>query len=134
MAKRKEAAVEATNDVREITIAGAVFQVPIKYREGHVLTAGEASALNQTFRENVRNNLASKEGLTQEQVNEYAAKYEFGERQAAVRDPIEAMALTIARRKVKAPKMTAAEITEAAKALLASEAGPGLRQAAAALV
>lgn len=43
----------------EITIQGLGFIVPQPFAEGHVLTAGEASALNQTFAENLRNNFAS---------------------------------------------------------------------------
>lgn len=44
----------------EITIQGYTFTAPIRYAEGHVLTANEAGALNQTFHENLRNNFASK--------------------------------------------------------------------------
>lgn len=42
-----------------ITIQGHEFTVPMRYAEGHVLTANEAAALNQTFHENLRNNFAS---------------------------------------------------------------------------
>ena len=59
-----------------ITIAGTRFTVPVRYAEGHVLTAGEANALNQTYLENCRNNLSgrAKDGtLTQEIVDQYAA-------------------------------------------------------------
>ena len=44
----------------DVTIAGNVFAVPLRYAAGHVITEGEASALNQTLCENVRNNLAPK--------------------------------------------------------------------------
>ena len=40
-----------------VTIAGAEFTVPAPFAEGHTLTAGEAAALNQLTRENVRNSL-----------------------------------------------------------------------------
>ena len=43
-----------------ITIQGIEFEVPQPYTEGHVVTAGEASALNQTLAENLRNNFAPK--------------------------------------------------------------------------
>jgi hypothetical protein len=46
--------------MEQITIAGQSFNVPIRYEEGHELTSGEASALNQTYHENIRNNLAKK--------------------------------------------------------------------------
>ena len=66
-----------------ITIAELQFTVPLRYAEGHVLTAGEANALNQTYLENCRNNLSgrAKDGtLTQEIVDQYAASYVFGQR------------------------------------------------------
>ena len=91
----------------EITIAGATFQVPNPYSVGHTVTAGEADALNQTFHENVRNNLAkkAKEGtLTQEEVDRYADSYEFGVRVGGgggPRDPVRTRAMEIARDKVK---------------------------------
>ena len=62
-------------------IQGKTFLVYQPYVEGHVNTAGESSALNQTLAENTRNNLASeaKEGkLTQTRVNEYITGYNFG--------------------------------------------------------
>lgn len=76
-----------------ITIAGFEFNVPVRYTEGHQLTAGEASALNQTFHENLRNNFAKRVkeaveagtfdlGTFQQQFDEYAGQYEFGVRQA----------------------------------------------------
>jgi hypothetical protein len=103
------------------TIAGVELSVPQPFAEGHTLTAGEASALNQTFAENVRNNLASKakdktdkEGkvtagtpITQEMVDAYAAGYEFGVRAAgggseSRLSPVEREARRIAREKVEA--------------------------------
>lgn len=100
--------------MESLTIAGQSFQAPVPYAEGHELTANEASALNQTFHENLRNNFAKKvkEGLEagvpvatlQEQFNEYAANYRFGERTGGgggSRDPIQSEAMNIARTKVK---------------------------------
>lgn len=43
---------------KEITIKGLKFTVPAPFTEGHVLRANEASVLNQTFAENLRNNFA----------------------------------------------------------------------------
>ncbi len=43
-----------------ITIQGANFNAPQPYDEGHVLTVNEASALNQVFAENLRNNFAAR--------------------------------------------------------------------------
>lgn len=43
-----------------ITIQGLQFQAPSPYREGHVVNAAEASTLNQTLGENLRNNFAGK--------------------------------------------------------------------------
>lgn len=110
----------------EITIAGQAFEIADRYSEGHPLTAGEASALNQTFRENIRNNFASKvrearevldaegkpvEGESREltdadiealqaQVAEYATQYQFGVRTSGgVRtptDPVEREAIKLA--------------------------------------
>lgn len=122
--------------MEQITIAGQAYAVPMKYSEGHELTAGEASALNQTFHENVRNNLAkkAKEGnLTQADVDSYAGAYEFGVRTAgagATRDPIMSEAVRIAKKQVgdlikktgkKVSDYEADAITAAAKALIAKD-------------
>jgi hypothetical protein len=79
----------------QITIAGHPFTVPTRYAEGHPLTSGEASALNQTFHENIRNNVAARikkaspNGLTEDEVpswqaevDKYAEAYQFGIRAA----------------------------------------------------
>ena len=88
-----------------ITIAGKPYNVEARFAEGHVLTANEASALNQTFFENLRNNFASKakEGADQAAFDEYAASYQFGVRTGGggSRDPIEVEAMSIARDTVK---------------------------------
>ncbi len=122
--------------MEQITIAGSAFNVPMRYEEGHELTAGEASALNQTYHENIRNNLAklAKEGLlTQEKVDEYAGNYQFGIRAAGAgvsRDPVMAEAMRIAKKQVgellkKAGKKigdyTVETINGAAKQLIAKD-------------
>lgn len=54
------AAAGADTPYSAITIQGLEFQVAQPYKAGnHALTAGEASALNQTRAENIRNNFAS---------------------------------------------------------------------------
>lgn len=127
--------------MEQITIAESLFNVPVRYEEGHELTAGEASALNQTYHENIRNNLAkkvkeAKEAGTfdvaafQATVDAYAAEYQFGVRTAgtgATRDPVMAEAMRIAKKqlaeliKKSGKKMTDYEtsaINESAKKLL----------------
>src|SRR6476646_11844528 len=88
-APNKEATM-AANGYDEITIQGQVFRVPLRYAAGHTLTEGEASALNQTLHENLRNNFAKKvnEGTEagvpketlQQQLDDYANDYQFGVR------------------------------------------------------
>ena len=119
--------------MEQITIAGQTFNVPLRYEEGHELTAGEASALNQTFHENIRNNLAkkAKEGtLTQDEVDQYASTYQFGVRAAGTgvtRDPIMSEAMRIAKKQVgdlirksgrKVSDYEVTAINSAAKALI----------------
>jgi len=101
----------------DLTIQGITFQAPDRYTEGHVMSAGEAMALNQTFHENLRNNFAARikkvkdesGELTAEQTAQfiadfaaYAEDYEFaGRRTAAPRvDPVEREAMSIARNKL----------------------------------
>lgn len=125
----------------QITIAGEVFSAPVRYEEGHELTAGEASALNQTFHENLRNNFAKKVkdakesgsfdlDALQAEFDKYAEEYQFGVRTGgggAPRDPVMAEAMNIAKQKVrtalklkgvKVSDVQASAITEAAKAVL----------------
>lgn len=122
----------------QITIARHVFNVPIRYEEGHELTANEASALNQTYHENLRNNFAKKveevanggelsgeqKAELQEQLDAYAEEYQFGVRVGGyTRDPVQAEAMDIMRDKVreglrkikKLKDASAASITELAK-------------------
>lgn len=93
-----------------ITIADKPFSVPQPFAAGHVLNANEASALNQTYAENVRNNSAKwvKEAVTadsfdqdvaQGRVNDYCDGYEFGVRTGGGRtgDPVLSEAMDITR-------------------------------------
>lgn len=66
----------------EFTIAKQVFTCPVVFSDGHVCTAGEAAALNQTLRENIRNNLAGTDDLTQGDVDGAVLAYEFGSTRA----------------------------------------------------
>lgn len=95
----------------EITVAGQTFKVPQPYTAGHVLVAGEASALNQTYAENLRNNFAAKvkeaieagsfdADVFQGRFDDYAGEYEFGVRVGGggrSSDPVQAEAMNIAR-------------------------------------
>lgn len=78
---------------KNITINDKPFTVPQPFAEGHVLTANEASALNQVLSENVRNNIAPRikkgEEINQASVDEYVAKYEFGIRSVSTTDPVQ---------------------------------------------
>lgn len=107
---------------REITIQGIKFELPDPpYSEGHVMTDIEASVLNQTFIENVRNNCrnmvikATEEATKDDKeldvdalqaaVTEYAEGYTFGVRgegPARIVDPVEREAMALAKDRVKA--------------------------------
>lgn len=136
---------------RELTIAGAIFKVPQPYTSGHVCNDGEAHALNQTFAENLRNNIAGKmkkgaEGVDwAAAVEEYVAAYEFsvpGERGTrVVLDPIEAEARRLAKRAVVAAlKKKSIETKDLAEGQLdkyidgALEKNPTYREQAATIV
>ena len=119
----------------ELTINSYPFTVMERYEEGHEITAGEASALNQTMRENIRNNLAKKEGLTQEQVDAYATEYQFGVRTPGTgrtTDPVISEFMRLARQKIKdalkaAGKSADAEaINAAAKSMIGHPKGEPL--------
>jgi|SRR5215471_2578499 len=134
------------NATEVITIQGKSLRVPVKYAEGHTLKANEASALNQTFWENLRNNFASKvkEGVEaglddstlQEQLDDYAADYEFGERRGGGGfrgDPVMTAAMGIAREMIRTAvkakgieEFSAAKVTETAKALLEKQGPDGV--------
>lgn len=82
------------------TIQGHQFTIPLRYSAGHVLTEGEASALNQVFVENVRNNQGAKIKAALEagefdladwrdKVFDYASAYNFGVRAVSTpKDPV----------------------------------------------
>lgn len=119
------------------TIAGESFAVPMPYKAGHHLTEGEANALNQTFAENIRNNLASKLkeekeagsfdlSVFQAKLDDYCDTYEFGVRTGGGRstDPVMTEALAIARdlvrkaivaKGIKLSEVKASNITELAR-------------------
>lgn len=119
-----------------LTIQGLEFTVPVRYAEGHELTAGEASALNQTYHENIRNNLAGKikKGtvITQNEVDAYADSYIFGVRTAGAgreRDPVKAEFMRLAKAQINAmlkkqgKKASGDAVTAAAEKLFASPKG-----------
>jgi hypothetical protein len=98
---------------QEVTIAGETFTIEPRFAEGHVLSTNEASTLNQTFYENVRNNNAkwiseAKENGSFDQdeaqahITKYAEEYEFGARRGpgAPRDPVMSLAFKDCRRAV----------------------------------
>lgn len=105
----------------QLTVQGIRFPLPTqpRYAEGHVLTSVEASVLNQTFAENLRNNWASKlkakldivakdvpiENVDQSIIDAlksefltYAESYTFGYRVPKVQlDPVEHLANKLAK-------------------------------------
>lgn len=107
---------ETSAPSNSLTIAGLTFSAAPRYSAGHVLSANEASALNQTRLENLRNNFANTVSAHREEVAkargievkdvkaedldkagleakfaEYEAGYEFGTRKGGGRigDPVE---------------------------------------------
>lgn len=131
----------------QITIQGHPFKVPLRYAAGHVLLENEAGALNQTFHENIRNNMAKKvaEGVEanvpmetiQQQVDDYAAEYQFGVRTGGGGfrgDPVMTLAMNYARgvvrqaiksRNLSEDEWPASRISQAAKALLDTQGEDG---------
>jgi hypothetical protein len=130
--------------MEQITISGKTFEAPVRYEEGHELSAGEASALNQTYHENLRNNFAKlvkdaidknefDQAALQTKFDAYAADYQFGVRVGGVsRDPVMSEAMNIAKNQIRAAlkkkgvklaQVDASAITDAAKKLLASPRG-----------
>lgn len=135
-----------------IMIAGDNFTVPQPFAAGHVLNANEASSLNQTYAENVRNNMAGKakaqkeagnyaQDVFQGQVDDYTNDYEFGQRVGGGRsgDPVRTEAMAITRdlirqaiskasaadsTKPKLADVSAARISELAAAQLAKTDDP----------
>ena len=132
--------IPAGTPVEAITIGGTPgIEVPLPYNAGHVCTDGEATVLNQTLKENARNNLRERvkkeadgnkeaaQALFQAWINEY----EFGNRAGGgfrSTDPLEKERMDIARRAIraaylrqgtKAAEIVASDVTTKAKALLA---------------
>jgi hypothetical protein len=107
----------ANTPTRARTIGGVEVQVPQPYIEGYVLKQAEADMLNQTFAENISNNMRSKAtaedgtALTAEQfqplIDEYVSKYEPGVRQggggggARALTPVEVEVRNLATAKLK---------------------------------
>lgn len=104
MAKTDTAAPAAELASRSITIQDVIFTIGDVYAEGHVCSAKEAQALNQTRAENIRNNFAktvkeakpedgpiSEEKKTelQAELDRYAAEYEFSVGGGRSLDPID---------------------------------------------
>jgi len=132
----------------EITIAAKQFTVRNPYDEGHALTAGEASAMNQLRHENVRNNCAKLvkdwKGTEEDlllKVDEYDAAYTFAVRAEggarAPSDPVTTEARAIARDAIKQQaekqglKYDGKQINAAIEILLSNETtAPAFRAAA----
>ena len=99
--------------MKNITIAGEVFEISEPYAEGHVISTIEATRLNQLRGENIANNMrkAVKSAVTANNVAEirreivdYDAEYEFTAVVAGGRrtmDPVERECRAIARDSIK---------------------------------
>ena len=139
-----------------VQIQGIEFTVPIVFEPGHVLSENDAHVLNQTLRENLRNNFASEvkdalekaktEGkqpdveMLQINLDDYLEKYEFGINRGGGRaslDPVEREARDQALKAVKAAlKKKGVPIKDVSKEKLdeyidqALEKYPGIREKA----
>jgi hypothetical protein len=140
--------ITETTPRKDVTISGQSFKVAEPYSEGHVLSAGEASALNQTYSENIRNNMAAtvKAAIDagtfdlvamQGTIDDYMEEYEFGVRTGGGRsgDPVEREAMGIAREKVREKlrkdgfdmkTVTAKYVTETAAKAIAGGKNPAI--------
>lgn len=93
---------------RNITISGSEFTIPQPFAAGHVCSEGDAKALNQTYAEAIRNNMAAKvkKGEAgQAEVSEYANTFVFtiaSASTAAKLTPVEREARNLARNAIKA--------------------------------
>jgi hypothetical protein len=127
-----------------IMIAGDNFTVPQPFAAGHVLNANEASSLNQTYAENVRNNMAGKakaqkeagsyaQDVFQGQVDDYTNDYEFGQRVGGGRsgDPIRTEAMAITRDLIR-QAISKASAADASKPKLADVSAARISELAAA--
>jgi len=98
------------NERVPFTVAGQNATIKTPYKEGHQLTALEADALNQTWRENIRNGVANKvkesvkakagSEVIQKIVDEYAEKYQFSKRGGQRLDPVRAEAKRLAKMQI----------------------------------
>lgn len=113
MSDDKSPKPEAPEGKQYIQVQGHMFLAPAPYAEGMTINASEASALNQVFGENLRNNFAaqmkraSNEGRElpgQPEFDAYASSYEFGQRRiriASAKDPIATTERQLATQMVK---------------------------------
>lgn len=96
-----------------ITIQGSQFNVPAPFSEGYTLNAAEASAMNQLFAENVRNNFAGKMKKAEEkketvpgqaELDKYCEEYKFGNRAPGQPklDPVTSEAYKLATKAIEA--------------------------------
>jgi hypothetical protein len=101
------AETDASTSARSITIQGVLMNITDIYAEGHVITAAEANALNQTRAEGLRNNFAKEvKAVTdklgededlgedaiadlQAKLDDYASKYVFSASGGRVTDPFQ---------------------------------------------
>jgi hypothetical protein len=81
----------------QLRINGKIFLVPVPFSEGHILSSAEADVLNQTYRENLRNNFAAamrraaekeQKELMQSDFDAYVETYSFEARTAGSRSSI----------------------------------------------
>jgi hypothetical protein len=130
-----------SNETTTITVQGKPVTVPQPFAPGYKLRENDASVLNQTYAENIRNNLSAtvkaaveakkSEKEIQALVDEYVKAYDFGVRTGGGRsaDPVQVEAMNIARQKVrealkkqgvKVSDVPAADINKAAKDAIAT--------------
>lgn len=138
---------------QQITIQDWLATIPAPFDEGHTLTGNQASAMNQLYAENVRNNFAKKVKDAREEAKKagtevdfnalqaaldtYAASYEFGTRKGGgggdaslPKEPILRAAHIIARNlirdkaKQKGKKLSAEQVASLVPKLL--EKNPGI--------
>jgi hypothetical protein len=115
----EQTAEQPAEQLVQLRINGKIFLAPAPFSEGHVLSSAEAGVMNQTYRENLRNNFAGamrraaeKEGkeLTQADFDAYVDSYSFEARVTGVRasvvDPVEleerSLALAAIKQAIKA--------------------------------
>ena len=140
------------------TIDGETYSIPAPYKTGDVLTAGEASQLNQVYAENIRNNMAAKSKAQKESdpptwnhdifqgtIDDYCETYEMGVRTGGGRsgDPVMVEAMEMSRKLVreaiqkqghKLADVPAKRISELAKGILDSGKYPQIMETAKAKV